>query len=179
MLVNLDLIYIFILLFCALFLTIIVILSLYLRILEKYIKLRMAGKSEKDELIIDSANEVAKKIIQGAEVSKKAFDEALVRQTKAISEMFAVKSEEILNKHLLDLDQKLTAKIAEIVKAEGISLSNYQKERLSQIDKEISDTVQKISKDIISREISLAEHKKFILDALEEAKKGGVFGDIN
>lgn len=188
MTINFDvsLIYILILILVCLILLSIVLLALYLRSLDKYVKLRTAGKSENDDTVIDNAQKVAAEIIKKAEsesrkiveTSKTAsgkYDQIVDSAIKGIIASWDNKSSEVFDRNILLLDSQLKNLIKDIYDKENKNLETYKNQRLSQIDKEVQDLVNKISKKIIFREIGLEDHKKFILASLEAAKKDGQF----
>jgi F0F1-type ATP synthase membrane subunit b/b' len=51
----------------------------------------------------------------------------------------------------------------------------YKKEELKKVDSDIYDLLEKIAKEVLGKAISLSDHEALIEDALEKAKKEGVF----
>lgn len=54
-------------------------------------------------------------------------------------------------------------------------LEKYKQARISQIDKTVMSITQKASQDIFNKAIPLSDHQQLVIDALEKAKKEGVF----
>lgn len=54
-------------------------------------------------------------------------------------------------------------------------IENYKKEELQKIDQEIYEFLEKISKLVLGKALSISEHEKLIEKSLEKAKKEGIF----
>ncbi|OGM18151.1 hypothetical protein A2685_01180 [Candidatus Woesebacteria bacterium RIFCSPHIGHO2_01_FULL_37_10] len=54
-------------------------------------------------------------------------------------------------------------------------VNNYKNVRLNQVDENIIDILQEVSKEVLGREINQEEHEKLVLRALEEAKAHHMF----
>jgi len=54
-------------------------------------------------------------------------------------------------------------------------LEDYKKEELQKIDSGIYELLEKITKEVLGKALSLADHEDLIEKSLEKAKKGGVF----
>jgi vacuolar-type H+-ATPase subunit H len=54
-------------------------------------------------------------------------------------------------------------------------LARYKQARIEQIDKTVLAITQKAAQDILNKAIPLSEHQQLVIDALEKAKKEGVF----
>jgi hypothetical protein len=61
----------------------------------------------------------------------------------------------------------------EVLKTE---IENYKKERLQRVDSEIYQLLEKISKLVFGKALSLSEHEGLIEASVEKAKKEGIFG---
>jgi hypothetical protein len=55
-------------------------------------------------------------------------------------------------------------------------LDEYKKIRLQQADRTITQVIQEVSQEILNKSISLDDHQRLLIEALEKAKKEGVFG---
>jgi len=55
-------------------------------------------------------------------------------------------------------------------------LADYKQARIQQTEQMIVSIVQKVSQEVLNKSISIEDHEKLLMDAIEEAKKGGVFG---
>jgi hypothetical protein len=61
----------------------------------------------------------------------------------------------------------------EIIKTE---IENHRKERMQRVDSEIYGLLEKISKLVLGKALSLSEHEDLIKESVEKAKKEGIFG---
>jgi hypothetical protein len=61
----------------------------------------------------------------------------------------------------------------EIIKTE---IGNHKKERMQKVDSEIYGLLEKISKLVLGKALSLSEHEELIEESIEKAKKEGIFG---
>lgn len=177
MIVNIDiqLVYVFILLFSCLFLIVIVAISLYLNILQKYTKLRTAGQSEKDESVINNAQKIAEQIIKRAESNVEKYDEVIKKINDQIVIKWSKNADLIFEKNIKTLNENLANIVNLIYKKENDTLASYKELKLKDFDTLFSEFINKLSKEIIKREIDLSTHKKLIVEALEKAKKDGLF----
>lgn len=57
-----------------------------------------------------------------------------------------------------------------------IEIENYKKEKLQKVDSEIYEFLEKISKLVLGKALSLSEHEDLIEKSIEKAKKEGIFG---
>lgn len=57
-----------------------------------------------------------------------------------------------------------------------IEVENYKKEKLQKVDQEIYEIMEKISKLVLGKALSLSEHEDLIEESLKKAKKEGIFG---
>ncbi len=174
---NIDnqILYIIILIFSCLVLLCITLMYLYMNAISKYTKIRTAGLSEKDESVINNAKEIAQKIIDSAKKLDEKHDSIMAKVVGDISLKWSQSAETIFNKNVKELDTLLNNKIQEIYKKENDSLESYKKEKLNDFNKEMSETVNKLAKAIIKREIDINQHNELIKDGLERAKKSGLF----
>lgn len=54
-------------------------------------------------------------------------------------------------------------------------LDTYKQERIKQIDQTVMNIIQKASQEIFNRSLSVGDHQNIVTEALEKAKKEGVF----
>jgi hypothetical protein len=54
-------------------------------------------------------------------------------------------------------------------------LEEYRKIRLQQADRTVTHIIQEVSQEILNKSISIEDHQRLLIDALEKAKKEGVF----
>lgn len=69
------------------------------------------------------------------------------------------------------LGQNLSAELEKT----KIELETYKKEQIKKIDEMIRNTVFRISQEVLAKTISPQEHERLIIEALDQAKKEGVF----
>ena len=51
----------------------------------------------------------------------------------------------------------------------------YKESRYADAEESVKQIVQKVSQEVLNKSISLEDHQKMVIDALEKAKKEGVF----
>jgi hypothetical protein len=54
-------------------------------------------------------------------------------------------------------------------------LDDYKKLRLQQADRTVTHIIQEVSQQILNKSLPLEDHQRLLLEALEKAKKEGVF----
>lgn len=186
MTISSDVIYIVIILLSTLLLSIIALITLFLRSQAQYTKLRTAGKSDGDDTVIDNAQKIAQEIIKKAEaqalkivesskVVNDKYDRIVDVAIKEIINSWGNKSSQVFDKNLTLLDSELKKLIQDIYIKETKSLTDYKGQKMQEIDAKIDEFVKTVGKKILGREISLTEHKKFIQEALDLAHKNGQF----
>lgn len=177
MVVNIDiqLVYVFILLFSCLLLAVIILLSLYLKAISQYTKLKTAGMGDKDLGIINNAQKVADQIINANKNLDEKFDKAVTTAIAQITSKWSKSAEDVLDKNLKALNDNLKRKIDEIYTKENANLESFKQEKLRTFEATVSEEVKRLSKEILKKDIDMSLHKKLIQDALEEATKNGVF----
>lgn len=218
--IDQSLIYIIILIFTALILSLIVLFLSFVKILKSYLEIK-EGKDKyidpkilllrahaKSQKIIEDATDKAGQIITSSEAIKygkvdniqKLLEEVNAQYLKIYQQSINEIREEsiktlqnvpeyiktLLSKETLEIKDELTQ---EIKKSQGLALqkiseaykkvdeevSTYRKMRLDALDNTIINIIQRVSRKVLSREISTEEHEKLVLKALEEAKKQNVF----
>jgi uncharacterized protein YicC (UPF0701 family) len=155
----------------------------------------------KERQILDDATHAADQIITGAQYvnqnSKHSVDEALQKmvddvsgETKDAASNFRTSYQSSLDtiaKQSLndfqtvtkDLQTDLQTQVQEFHKtllpALEKELDEYKQARLKQAEQTITRIVQQASQDILKRSISFEDHQKLLAEALEKAKKEGLF----
>lgn len=76
--------------------------------------------------------------------------------------------EQGLKKQIADFHTSLLPQIEK-------ELETYKQERIKQIDQTVMNIIQKASQEIFNRSLSVGDHQNIVTDALEKAKKEGVF----
>lgn len=187
MIISTDIIYIVILLLSVLLLSIIILITLFLKAQGKYIKLRTAGKDDGDsDPVIDTAQKVSEeiirkaqnqalKIVESSKINNEKYDAIVDSAIAKIINSWGGKSTQVFEKNLNLLDSELKKLIQEIYNKENKSISEYKDAKIKEIDERVEAFVRETGKRILSREISLNDHKKFILEALQMAHQNGQF----
>lgn len=55
-------------------------------------------------------------------------------------------------------------------------LEQYKQSRLQHLDQELLTITQKVAQEVLNKSLSLSDHQNFVIEALEKAKREGVFG---
>lgn len=84
----------------------------------------------------------------------------------------------ILRTETVESQEVISKKISEEFERAQKEIENYKTGRIDKIDKEISTVVSVISKDVLGKTITPREHEEIILEALENAKKDGLFAEL-
>lgn len=175
MAIDIQLVYIFILLFTCIVLICLVLLGLYLQVLSKYTNIRTAGVGEKTDLIVKNAEKVATEIITNAKDLDRKFDQAIEKTIDQITSKWSKEADIVFSKNVKNLENNLVAKLNEIYKNENDSLESYKKTKVAEFESNLSTYVKKLAKEILKKEIDMDTHKRLIKDSLEKAVKNGLF----
>lgn len=101
----------------------------------------------------------------------------VVEDIKNSSESELKDYRQTLKKETLDAQEVVGQKINEEFAAAQKEISEYKQKKLQKIDESIQKMVSEYAKKIFRKSIPLEDHEQLILEALEEAKKKGVFQD--
>ena len=75
-----------------------------------------------------------------------------------------------------DMKKRLNDEVAKEVAAARQAVATYRQERFAMLDQEIVMLVEDTARIVLSKSLSLGDHRGIILNALAEAKQQGVFG---
>jgi hypothetical protein len=75
-----------------------------------------------------------------------------------------------------DLQKQTTDFSATMLPGLEKELEEYKKIRLQQADRTITHVIQEVSQEILNKALPLDDHQQLLIEALEKAKKEGVFG---
>lgn len=164
--IDTQIIYVIILILSCLLLICISLMYLYMDTRSKYIK-TMTDILNKKASANDSFN--TDKIIEKS-------DRKLEQIASQIVSKWTETASIVIDKNAKLLDSNLQKKIQEIYKKDDDNFLLYKKARQKEFDKLVTDEVNKLSKEIINREIDAGQHKKLIIEGLERAKENGLFG---
>lgn len=115
------------------------------------------------------------------DIQKEAFDTAKNFITnyqlslKQLSAESLVEFQNIVKGLETDLSQQVKQFHEVLLPQLEKELEAYKQNRLQQTDKIVAQIVQKASREIINKAISLEDHQSLVTDALEKAKKQGAF----
>lgn len=167
---NLDIqiVYIFILIFTCLVLLCISLMYLYISVLNKYTKV-------KDDPIINNAKRIADKIVDSTKNYEDKYDEIMAKLISDITSKWQSGASEVLTKNIKILDEELKKKVMDVYKKDVEDLDLFKKEKMNEFEGLVSEYVIKMGKDIIKKEIDINDHKRLISEGLERAKKVGLF----
>jgi len=155
----------------------------------------------KERKILDDATSEASQIISKTEFltdqSKTTLDQALQHMEGKLKEDAGSTTHEFTKSYSTSL-QKLTAQslneFQAITKNMGVELEkqtkdyrnsllpglqkeldDYKKLRIAQADRTITHVIQEVSQEILNKSLSLEDHERLLIEALEKAKKEGAF----
>ncbi|GEM_PF-4579713 len=103
----------------------------------------------------------------------------VVQQIKESSESEMQGYRDSLRQETIDAQQIVGQKINEEFEKSQREIQVYKQKQIDQIDKSIQSKVDDIAKKVFGKAISAELHEKLIIEALEEAKKKGVFSNDN
>lgn len=166
--IDTQIIYILILIFCCLVLLCITLMYLYITTLNKYTGI-------KDDPIIETAEKIAKKIIDSAKQMDQKHDQVIDKFISQTVSKWNELAEKILRDNTKILDNNLQKTVESIYKSETNSLDLYKKEKIKEFDDLLAETIRNLSLKIIAKEINLNEHKKLISESLERVREIGLF----
>lgn len=155
----------------------------------------------KERKILEDAIAEASEIIAGAQYiskeSKDVVNEALQKMSVDIQKEAADTARNFTNNYQVSLRQLALQSLADFqgvvktlkddLKQEVVQfhqtlmprmekeLDEYKKTRLEQTDKMVVRIIQTVSQELLSKTISLEDHQKLVMEALEKAKKQGAF----
>lgn len=82
---------------------------------------------------------------------------------------------ETLTKEVEKTQKEVADSLRESIIAAQHEIERYKEERKREIDERIVEYVAEVTKRVLRKEISIDEHEKLVLKALEEAKRQGIF----
>ncbi len=155
----------------------------------------------KERKIVDDAAREATQIISGAkyinESTKSSIDQTLQKMVSEISSSASTSAHQFLEYYHNSLRQISVNSVTDFQKIIREMEADYQKQlkdfeqnvlpnmqkdieaykeaRYKDADAQVKKIVQKVSQEVLNKAMSLDEHEKLVLDALEKAKKEGMF----
>lgn len=155
----------------------------------------------KERKILDDATQEAEHIIADTQFvsqeSKGSIDAALAKMKKDIEHETAVAAQEFRNSYQKELEKIANQSLTEfhsiskelqdslhkeVMQFHSTLLPSLQKEldeykqaRLKQTEQTIKTIVQKASQEVLNKSLSTDDHQKILIDALDKAKREGMF----
>ena len=128
------------------------------------------------KLIEDALQKVIINIQQKAQTTSETYIESYkgyldqttqttLRQFQNVAKNFEVE----MQKQTTELKKYLLASFEEEVK-------KHQQERFNEANEKINEVVKNVSQKVLNKSISYEDHKNLIIEALEKARKEGIFG---
>lgn len=105
-----------------------------------------------------------------ADVKKTALESTEAELQKEIKSFREVITEEIIDSH-----KKIESQTLEEMAEVNRQMEAYKAEQIKLIESQINQIIQKMTKEIIGKSLSLNEHQDIVMEALEKAKKEGAF----
>lgn len=156
----------------------------------------------KERKILEDAAFSSSQIIAGTKYvtssSKESLDEAIQKMEGNLTHELDTSSDEfnktysaslqtLANQSLADFQNVIKSMQADLQKQTtefsatmlpGLEkeLEEYKKLRLQQADRTITHVIQDVSQEVLNKSLSLEDHQQLLIEALEKAKKEGVFG---
>ena len=108
------------------------------------------------------------------------------RQSKKIIKGASLEAAELTKKIALDVEETALVQIKEMAaairqevtdskKAVDAELLEYKKQRMADIDEQVSALVVETSKKILGQAIDIRSHEELVIKALEDAKRSNIF----
>ncbi|OGH10606.1 MAG: hypothetical protein A2857_01625 [Candidatus Levybacteria bacterium RIFCSPHIGHO2_01_FULL_36_15] len=82
---------------------------------------------------------------------------------------------QVVERKTVDTQKNIEAKISEELQKVHLDIEAYKKEQTAKIDQSLSKIILKISSEILPKTLRPEDHEKIILQALDQAKKDGLF----
>lgn len=132
-------------------------------------------KKRIEQYVAKVARDELSKMVEGYKIALESNNREIIESLKTVAEgqittlsSFIRSQEEIIAKQSEHV-------IGEIVKKAQADLDDYKKSQFDVIDLRVSEAVESLSRDILGRVITRDEHEQLVWDALQKAKKQGIF----
>ncbi|HEX7042318.1 MAG TPA: hypothetical protein VF189_03645, partial [Patescibacteria group bacterium] len=155
----------------------------------------------KERKILDDATDEAQEIITGAsfvsEKTREEINDALrtlvldvqqeageithnfnITYANSLKELTAEslgEFQEVSKELQTDLEQQIKNFRETLLPNMEKELEEYKQKRLAEIEKSVTNIAQKVSQEVLNKTLSFSDHQNLVLDALEKAKREGVF----
>jgi hypothetical protein len=136
----------------------------------KYIN--QAAKQAVDQALQKMAEEVKK----GTQDSSNQFMASYLASLKQLSGQSVTNFQTITKELETDLQKQIKDFRESMLPRLEAELEAYKSNRIKEADQKIGTMVQKISRDVLNKSLTIEDHENLIIDALEKAKKEGIFG---
>lgn len=151
----------------------------YLRKKERELQRKEAGIVREAEKILGRAQDKAEEIVTGAQ----DFKDDLRKNLESVFERAVEKSVNSLEKDAGSLknlyehtfERVLERGVREELNRAAKEIADYKNEQKAKINERITQVVAQISREVLGKALSLEQHEQLIVEALDEAKKAGLF----
>ncbi|HEY4502339.1 MAG TPA: hypothetical protein VJH21_00715 [Candidatus Paceibacterota bacterium] len=109
------------------------------------------------------------------EVVKRSIADEIQRTNKALADMEG-KTKSEYESLIKETKKQISEELAKEIKTVRDAVATYRQERFALLDQEITGLVEETARIVLNKTISLKDQEDIVLNALEEAKKGGIFG---
>jgi hypothetical protein len=130
-----------------------------------------ASKQEVSNAIRTLVLEIQKE----GQIISQAFSSEYTSSLKGLSQQSLNEFQVIMTTLQNDLKKQINEFHITLMPQVEKELEAYKQTRLKEIDKAVTDIIQKASQDLFNKTISTTDHQNLIIQSLEKAKKEGVF----
>ena len=132
-------------------------------------------KKRIEQYVAKVARDELSKMVEGYKIALESNNREIIESLKTVAEgqittlaSFIRSQEEIIAKQSEGV-------IGEVVKKAQADVEDYKKLQFDVIDLRVSEAVESLSRDILGRVVTHDEHEQLVWDALQKAKKQGIF----
>jgi len=129
------------------------------------------SKNEVDQALEDMKADIRKEVSAMAQSYRGKYQDSLVALTNESLQGFKAVSTELqesLQKQVAEFHKTMLPNLEK-------ELDEYKQSRMKETDQTIRKIVQKVSQEFLNKSLSIDDHQKLLVDALEKAKREGFF----
>lgn len=129
------------------------------------------SKQEVDQALEDMKSAIRQDVSEMAQGYRARYQDSLVQLTNESLEGFKSVSAELqegLQKQVTEFHKTMLPNLQK-------ELDEYKQSRMKETDETIRKIVQKVSQEFLNKSLSVDDHQKLLVDALEKAKREGFF----
>jgi hypothetical protein len=120
-------------------------------------------------------NDWYKKLLAGVEQQHAKKAEETLNTVENIATEELEDFREILKKETMESEQVVSQKVNSEYQKVHLELEGYKAKKMQEINQAANKIVLEVTEEVLGKAISLDEHQKIIVDALEKAKRDGLF----